>query len=481
MRGRWLGALVLSACSFDVRSLPGAGDAAIADGPVVADAAAADAIPDAVAVPDVARPDAVVSDVSEAPDAPPPPPDAPPEPPDAPPCVVECIDDANLRTCPGGASLACALGCISGPSPHCGVQIVSNGVPPDLTSGTAGLTVSSGATYIVNTDSGAIVTGGGMPVRAAGTGVVSGIGFFQVGNLSVLTASSVTVEGGGALRPAGTRALVLLSAGDVTIRGIVNVSATSCTGFDQVRFCGGPGGGAGARGEILASGCGPGGAGVFGQTIDETGGGGGGLGTAGAAGGDISVAEPGGAAGAACGEESLVPLVGGSGGGKGGSGGNGGGGGGALQITSFTRIVLEKTTNAAAGITAGGGGGGAGNNGDGGGGGGSGGALLLEAPQVTLEDGTIVAANGGGGGAGDGGGEGSAGALSTAAAPGGNGGRIGGDGGALGRNPVTGMGGGDGTGAGGGAAGRVRINARTITGALTQVSPAPSTGPVPTQ
>src|SRR5262249_22106694 len=184
----------------------------------------ADAMRDAVPVPDALRPDAVAIDVPIVPDGPvvadappPPPPDAPGQP-DAP-CVVECIDGDTLRSCPDGTPVACPLFCISSGTPHCGVQAPSNGVPANLTDGTSGLTVSSGLTYIVMTDTGAIVTSGGAVIRGGGTGVMGGIGFFQVGNLSVVSAASITVEDAAALRPAGTRPIVFLSAGDVTIRG----------------------------------------------------------------------------------------------------------------------------------------------------------------------------------------------------------------------------------------------------------------------
>src|SRR5262249_39111783 len=127
------------------------------------------------------RPDVPFAiDAPAPPDLPPPPPPDAPEVPDARPCVVECIDADNLRSCPGEDAIACPLGCVGGAAPHCATQIVSNGVPPNLTDGTSGLTVPAGTTYIVSTDVGLIVSGTGGIVRAPGTGVVAGIGFFRI-------------------------------------------------------------------------------------------------------------------------------------------------------------------------------------------------------------------------------------------------------------------------------------------------------------
>jgi hypothetical protein len=467
-RAWFAGVLLAAGCSFEAASLP----TGFADGPVVViDAsivdvpgAGADAVPgiDAPRVPDAAIvPDARI-------------------------CIPGCVSENSLRVCPSDTVIDCVLGCVSTGTPHCGVQIPSNGIPSNVYNGTGPFVVPTGRTWRVNVDNGEIVDSMSGQVRPQGTGVDagSGIGYFQIGNMGVFSASLITIADGATVRAFGlVRSLAMVTSGNAVVDGLLNVSAESCTGVDLDLNCPGPGGGIGGVTGVAAGGCGPGGSGQAGA-VDETGGGGGGFGAVGAVGGDVIVGDgSGGNAGSMCGTVTLVPLVGGSGGGHGGNGGNGGGGGGAVQITSFGQIIVSGT------IQASGAGGLFGGDGDGGGGGGAGGGILLEAPAVTLSPGSVMAANGGGGGAGNAGENGQTGLGSAAAAAGGAGGGDGFDGGAGGALGVAAMPGSrgtdgapaDGTGAGGGGVGRIRQNFATLSTNGTIVSPAASLGKVPVQ
>lgn len=261
----------------------------------------------------------------------------------------------------------------------------------------------------VNTDTGEIRDRLSV-IRAAGTGtdealgisyeqdlqddVDIGLGVFSLGDLNV--PEGVEVVG------VGSRALVLLVSGEVTIDGVINVRGRAVEP--------GPGGFAGGVGSDGEGPC----AGAIGEGANEgtpccSGSGGGGHVGLGGAGGNCSCGEPYGyegglAGGDICGEPELIPLVGGSGGSGGpmiedmpsNAPGGGGGGGGALQISASEAITL----NDRGGINAGGGGGGETID-AGGAGGGAGGSILLESPLVTVAVGAVLAANGGGGGGGD--------------------------------------------------------------------------------
>jgi hypothetical protein len=288
--------------------------------------------------------------------------------------------------------------------------------------------------------------------------------------LCVMVMASLDVEAGATLDVTGSRALVVVAAGDVVVDGTVSVTAQGSAA--------GPGGAAGGGpGEpgVTAAG---GGGGAEGGTR-QSGGGGGGFGGGGGAGGSAEGA-PGGGGGASRGTATLVPLLGGGGGGGGasqagaGTGGAGGGGGGALQISTSGTIVIGPTGV----VTAGGGGGGGGGTEAGGGGGGAGGGVLLEAATIDVTG--VVAANGGGGGASNGGQPGGAGAPGATAAPGGPdpGGNAerGGDGGAddapdgeTAPDELYNCGG------GGGGVGRIRLNTRSgsagIAGTVSPRSP----------
>ncbi len=223
--------------------------------------------------------------------------------------------------------------------------------------------------------------------------------------------------------------VIIRTSGNVTIEGVISVSAaTSAThsgtygdgnlGDDGQPGTGGPGGFDGGYGGLSAlfggsawraggAGKGPGG----GQTPTNynssyaIGGGGGGFGLAGDAGWSTY-----GAGGLAYGRTTLLPLVGGSGGGGGLSGATyggagGGGGGGAILIAAGTASVPATITVGKSGTYAyiyadGGGGGSSSGSGCGGeGGGGSGGAIRLVANTLRCP-GTYcrMYARGGGGG-----------------------------------------------------------------------------------
>jgi hypothetical protein len=308
-------------------------------------------------------------------------------------------------------------------------------------------------------------------LRSPGPQVINGMGFYVVSDkVSVLSVSSLTIESDAALYPYGTHSIVLLSAGDVSIRGILDVSAP-CDGTTGT--CAGPGGGDGAENQDdVAEGCAPGknGNGSI-STVARTGGGGGAFGTDGAPGGTAGAGVQAGGQGGVlvdnddCPGSSLVPLVGGSGGGAGaylGEGGNGGGGGGAVQITSLTRIDVDPpNSNFFQGIFASGAGGGGGSDG-GGGGGGAGGAIVLEAPVIKIVRAYLIANGGAGGGGGQAGvssSDGEDGQPNGEVAIGGTGTAAGGTGGVADALPKIGLGGGNSTGGGGGSVGIIRLHA----------------------
>jgi hypothetical protein len=148
-------------------------------------------------------------------------------------------DGTELVTC-AGPRVACPLGCTTAGGDHCVRLVPANDVDPTLTSGAMPVALSSGiATF--DTDSGAIT---GALTRAAGTGVASGIGYYQVGSeLGVFAMGSLSVLANAEARFTGARAVVFLSEGPIQVDGRIDLSA-GCYGAD--RSCPGPGGGAGA-------------------------------------------------------------------------------------------------------------------------------------------------------------------------------------------------------------------------------------------
>jgi hypothetical protein len=279
-------------------------------------------------------------------------------------------------------------------------------------------------------------------------------------DLAVLHVATLDVQGGAMVRIVGTRPLVIVASGVVTVSGVLDAGAH---GVD-----------AGAGGSLPATGDGAGQHGNH-ETSNQSdsGGGGAGYGNAGAAGGAITgtCTATAGAAGVMYGDAAITRLIGGSGGGTN-SGTQctpdlGGAGGGALQLTSAMSISITGTV-----LASGGGGRGSTDCGqsdvNSGAGGGSGGAIVLQAPAIML--GGVVAANGGGGGGSSSTGSGNAnpgddGGAGSAQANGGTGPRAaGGKGGSASGDPTAGGGSTCGTngGGGGGAAGRIAI-AGTLT------------------
>lgn len=404
--------------------------------------------------------------------------------PDAEPgCVTQCLGANQFRDCnAGGMVFDCPLGCVSTGGAHCGVMSPSNGVDMSHLGGvTNGITIPAGEDAFIDVDTGEIWIGVAK-IRDVGTGLGSGLGFYELPTVNVFAFDFLTLEGDSNLRLQGDKPVAIVTRGAVSIAGLIDI-AGGCMSLSDV-WCGGAGGGAGSDENGMGFGCAPGGDGGDDGGDKRAGGGGGGLGQNGASGGaadggDVP-AGTGGVVTALCPGPTLVPLKGGSGGGHGGdgNGGRGGGGGGGLQISSFTSIsITDPAGDPPGAIWAGGAGGEEGVDKSGGGGGGSGGAILLEAPSITIMGG-IVAANGGGGGHGDGDGDGEYGLLSTSQADGGGGGgRAGGKGGALGKLPES-PNTDNGAGGGGGGYGIIRLNvpaaSLSLSGAV--ISPAHTRG-----
>jgi hypothetical protein len=386
--------------------------------------------------------------------------------------VEPCVCSGDALVC-GATMTTCSDGCSSNGEPHCLTFTPLNGGAFSDADGTSVFAVDTA--YDIDVDTGEVVErAGGTKLRAAGTGVMSGVYYEQVGSFAVFALSSLTVNTNGELRLNGTRPTIFIIDGDMTLRGLIDASG-GCT--NGSKSCAGPGGGAGgiAPGGS-AGGCG---AGQPGDNADGTtivhakGAGGGGFGTNGEDGAGTT-----GSAGVACGSTTLVPLVGGSGGGHGGnvistnlSGGAGGGGGGAVQISASGTIAIESMATIDVG-----GAGGAGDPGttQGAGGGGAGGAVLLQASVVNVAG--AIAANGGGGGGHNAAGDGEDGTRTAVPAKGfgTSPSYKGGDGGA-GTIAPTGVGAAHG-GGGGGAVGRIRILGTSVDLGAGVISPPPVTG-----
>jgi hypothetical protein len=305
--------------------------------------------------------------------------------------------------------------------------------------------------------------------RELDTGSCSAFGGELVGQASgdticLLHLRALALEPGVRVKVTGPHPLAVVALESVNLFGTVDISADGMgAGAGAISVDGGEGGG-----------------------DSSNGGGGGGYQTSGAGGGKGTTGEPDQPeGGSARGNESLTPLVGGA---PGGGGGvpctvgpcpagpleeTGGGGGGALQIVACQELRIGQLAR----INAGGGGGPAGpplgilGPAGGGSGGGSGGAILIEAPIVTLPNGSKVTATGGGGGGGGAAmepglpGEDANDELPGRAGAGASGAGAGGRGGIASNVPP--MEGGDarsdsggGGGGGGGAAGRIRLEAR---------------------
>lgn len=415
-----------------------------------------------------------------------------------------CFDSETLATCPSGTLVmtTCSLGCAGALPAQCRIVLPSNVGPlVAITDSTADLDTSTlGPIHnlFIDTDTGQILAFNddasmSMEIRAAETlGIDHGIrysrraGSGSGADLGVFVFHSLAISEGTILIARGNRALVILSATSVDIRGAVLVGA------DTIPTMPGPGpaGGVGGDNEVAGAGSGGGTPGARPLSgLDDSGGAGGGYGRTGGAGGQGGSglgAIPGGFGGGAYGNEELVPLRAGSGGGGGGDddGGSGGSGGGAIQISATDWIRVTSS-----GIVDASGAGGEGGHATmstmdsgAGGGGGAGGGILLEAALVTIDG--YVGANGGAGGQGGQmatvpGVDGTNGSATTFPAAGSAEVGVGGAGGNGSNGDGNPVGGGDqeNGGGGGGAGGRIRINNRAGTFAFAaNVAPHASSG-----
>jgi hypothetical protein len=306
---------------------------------------------------------------------------------------------------------ACDYGCPPVATNRCADIAPANGLSSVLDSinaSTPTLTINAGGTHTLDTDA-QTLDGVALPTATVKT---QGAGNPE---LLALAYRSISIPLGQTVNVTGSRALALVSSGDITIGGSIVLSAIGIDGNGRGGFTDGPGAvGAGGGGHcVLASNLG----------IGSGGGGGsngyvGGAGGQGAKGNATTCAVGGGSPAARTDTSTIEPLIGGQTGGQGGSGnstacsgfnpgvgGVGGGGGGALQLV--TRGVLHLS---GARLLAVGGGGAVGftrtTSGvtyeTGGGGGGSGGSMLFEAKTIDLGTATLanISATGGGGGAG---------------------------------------------------------------------------------
>lgn len=315
-------------------------------------------------------------------------------------CTPSC--EGKVLTSCVSEPVACPLGCSAEGDAHCVGPVPSNGVDIALLEPVRGTTSIDGATTF-NTDTGEIV---GDLSRAAGTGLVSGIGYYsQVQGgvpVGVFVFRSLAVAKGVQVSFTGARGVVFL-VDSASIAGDLDLDA----GHGRQDLPG-AGGGAGSTERGMAGGCAPGtrdGAGKDGTQSDlyDSGAGGGGHvddGAPGGAGGNGATSP--GDGGPMCADaDFLQPLIGGGGGGKGAPGASataasGGGGGGAIQITALNQLTVSGVIHASG---AGGEGGTMSiSNGGGGAGGGAGGSILLESPILTLTGATLAAKGAGGGG-----------------------------------------------------------------------------------
>jgi hypothetical protein len=289
----------------------------------------------------------------------------------------------------------CSLGCFSDGS-RCGQLAPSNGLGLALDQSEQYGAVTLPAGSVIDTDTGA--------VAAAGTPiVVATVTIAQPGGpvLRVLLARSWSISDA---RIRGSLPLAIVASDEITVQGVVDVSADASQGGAGSLVCGsGAGGGGAAQGffERPPASSSPG---YPGFLWASNGFGGGGFGTTGGAGGTVNASLLVGTAGQENGNVELVPLRGGCEGG-GDSPPHRGAGGGAIQLVAG-RIVHVVAGGGATGIVhVGGGGGLAGVLGRvdetdtapvwGPEGGGSGGGILIEAPNVVFDDGIALLAAGG--------------------------------------------------------------------------------------
>jgi hypothetical protein len=295
--------------------------------------------------------------------------------------LVICGADGHISS-----DVACSLGCSTGTPNTCAQMDVSNGLDRFVAPAAQGtdMVFPLGTSYI-NAMTGAVtINNAAVSVPSE---VVNGMRVFVFKSL-VINGVVHTQQTSDFLGPA----IVFIVAGDVGIHDLLDLSANTWRG------------GPGALDVMPATDADCiGGRGGFDNTLaSHKGGGGGGGGYSAGAVGGASSQFPGGTAGKAQFDDTLVPLRGGCPGGEDGAGfyDAPGGGGGAIQISSATKIEITGFGKIDAS-----GGGGAGipqQNSTAAGGGGGGGAILLEAPTVTLDGADVVLSTKGGAGGGTG-------------------------------------------------------------------------------
>jgi hypothetical protein len=264
---------------------------------------------------------------------------------------------------------------------------------PDNPTGLTLLVLGDDGTYVYNTDNTVLTDPLGVDIVPPST-------LEQDGEVRALWVNGLEIETGSTLRVKGSRPLMIVSTGEILVRGIIDVSST----LDPVTQTFDPGAGADPPSAECASSTGQNGGDC---ESGGGGGGGGGFGGAGADGGrgarlnDCNgvIGISGGAGGIAV--PAPEAIRGGCKGARGGNGdsdalyGLGGFGGGAAHLVSMVRIDIAGTVQSGGAAGSGGE-----NNRSGGGGAGSGGFIGLEAIDIEIETTAVLAANGGGGGGG---------------------------------------------------------------------------------
>jgi len=285
-------------------------------------------------------------------------------------------------------STSCALGCHP-TIERCNDLLPSNGMASELDAAANAPDIVLGDGAVIDTSNGTVTVNNEAVTIPSAVIEQTGGPSIRVFRVKSLLLNDATVT--------GTRALAIVSHGDITMRGTLLVNAVGTRGA------------AGAAGSCATgpAGLGNNGGAAGDSSILFTGGSGGGFATRGEAGGGDGWGTPGAPASASVSNLTLSPLRGGCPGGSNQDNGGavravGGGAGGAVQLVSRVAIHIVQNGADVGRIHVGGGGGGPGCTGAscvGGTGGGSGGGILLEAPVVTVSgDGVLLASNGGGGG-----------------------------------------------------------------------------------
>ena len=284
------------------------------------------------------------------------------------------------------ASTCGVLGCSSAGTPHCRVMVPSTVAASEM-NGVVDVDLAGGMVYAIDTGACSTPVAGVTP-RVSGSHCVYAVRSLRVRPTAILAG-------------VGSRPLIVLATGDITVEAGGSILAAAYT------YRAGEGvPAATSRGRFLTAGpgatdmvsMGAGGLGASSGSRDG-GGGGGGFCTNGAAGGrgeqDGETAASGGAAGAVSVPSTIGDRVlrGGASGGSA-NDGLGGGGGGAVQLSARGRLTVAGS------VVATGGAGEGGNSGRAGGGGGSGGMILVEATELVIGPSTLLVRGGGGGGGG---------------------------------------------------------------------------------